>query len=98
MAASSFFSPPKTTSFWLSSVVKPRRNSWLPEERAPRLSQELPAQAMGPCTRWMASVTGMRTTRAPSKAQLRSVPSPGSDFLQNLGAPFSWWVSHSGAS
>ncbi len=40
---------------------------------------------------------GMRTTRAPSYAQLRSVPSPGSDFLQNFGAPCSW-VSHSAAS
>ena len=45
----------------------------------------------------MASVTGMSTTRAPSNAQLRSVPSPGSDLLQNFGAPFSC-VSHSGAS
>jgi hypothetical protein len=45
----------------------------------------------------MASVMGMSTTRAPSKAQLRSVPSPGSETLQNFGAPFSW-VSQSAAS
>ena len=66
MAAWSFFSPPKTTSFSSISVVKPRRKSCAPDERAPRLSQELPAQAMGPCTRWMTSVTGISTTRAPS--------------------------------
>jgi hypothetical protein len=39
----------------------------------------------------------MSTTRAPSNAQDRSVPSPGSDFLQNFGAPFSS-VAQSGAS
>ena len=33
--------------------------------RAP-VVQELPAQAMGPCTRWITSVIGISTTRAPS--------------------------------
>ena len=33
---------------------------------APRLSQELPAHAIGPWTRWITSVIGISTTRAPS--------------------------------
>ena len=34
-----------------------------------RLSQLLPSQAIGPCTRWAASVIGCRAILAPSKAQ-----------------------------
>ena len=40
-----------------------------PEERVPRLSQELPAQAIGPWTIWATSAIGSKAIWAPSKAQ-----------------------------
>src|SRR5574344_134745 len=69
------------TSCSLRSVVNPRRNSWGPELWVPRLSQELPAQPMGPCTTWATSAMGNRVICAPSKAQPPAV-APGLPTLQ----------------
>ena len=54
----------------------PMRYSSGPEERVPRLSQELPAQAMGPCTMWATSAIGSSAICAPSNEQPPAV-APG---------------------
>ena len=54
----------------------PMRYSVGPEERVPRLSQELPAQAMGPCTMCATSAIGSKAICAPSKEQPPAV-APG---------------------
>src|SRR5271167_1359998 len=64
----------------LISVVKPVRQIFEPEDLAPRLSQELPSQAIGPCTRWATSVKGCSAILAPSKAQPPAAP-PGCSCL-----------------
>src|SRR5260363_5906 len=74
------FSPPNTTSVSLISVVKPVRQICEPDDAAPRLSQELPSQAIGPCTRCATSVSGCSATFAPSKAQPPAAP-PGCSCL-----------------
>ena len=74
------FSPPNTTSVSLMSVVKPVRQIFEPDDLAPRLSQELPSQAIGPWTRWATSVKGCSAILAPSKAQPPAAP-PGSSCL-----------------
>src|SRR3974390_3121644 len=62
------------------SVVKPVRQILEPDDRAPRLSQELPSQAIGPWTRCATSVNGWSAIFAPSKAQPPAAP-PGSSCL-----------------
>ncbi|MCY1446883.1 hypothetical protein D9M71_634750 [compost metagenome] len=52
-----------------------------PLERVPRLSQELPAQAIGPWTMCATSAIGSRAICAPSKAQPPSV-APGLGLAQ----------------
>ncbi len=47
-----------------------------PDERAPRLSQEAPAQAIGPCTMWATSAIGSSAICAPSNEQPPAV-APG---------------------
>src|SRR5579883_2072877 len=64
------------------SVVKPVRQMLEPEDAAPRLSQELPSQAIGPCTRWATSVNGCSAILAPSKAQPPAAPPGCSCFVQ----------------
>src|SRR5271166_3857920 len=76
------FSPPNTTSVSLMSVVKLVRHREGPEEAAPRLSQLLPSQAMGPCTRWATSVKGCSAILAPSKAQPPAAPPGCNCFVQ----------------
>src|SRR4051812_23015207 len=76
------FSPPKTTSVSLMSVVKPVRQMAEPEDLAPRLSQEFPSQAIGPCTRCATSVSGCRAILAPSKAQPPAAPPDCSCLVQ----------------
>src|SRR5208283_2388159 len=82
MDLNSRFSPPKTTSVSLMSVVKPVRQRLEPEDFAPRLSQLLPSQAMGPCTRCATSVKGWSAILAPSKAQPPAAPPGCSCFVQ----------------
>src|SRR6516225_8240875 len=62
------------------SVVKPVHQRFEPEDLAPRLSQELPSQAIGPWTRCATSVNGWRAILAPSNAQPPAAP-PGSSCL-----------------
>src|SRR5262245_50393049 len=62
------------------SVVKPVRQMLEPDDLAPRLSQELPSQAIGPCTRWATSVSGCSAILAPSKAHPPAAP-PGCNCL-----------------
>src|SRR6516225_1190180 len=62
------------------SVVKLRRQRSEPDEAAPRLSQELPSQAIGPWTRWATSVNGCSAILAPSNAQPPAAP-PGCNCL-----------------
>src|SRR6266536_1521395 len=64
----------------LMSVVKPVRQIFDPDDLAPRLSQELPSQAIGPWTRCATSVRGCSAILAPSKAQPPAAP-PGCSCL-----------------
>ena len=82
MEWNSRFSPrPMTTSCSVRSVVMPILYSVGPEERVPRLSQELPAQAMEPWTICATSAIGSRAIWAPSKAQPPAV-APGFGLAQ----------------
>src|SRR5450756_1395638 len=76
------FSPPNTMSVSLMSVVNPVRQILEPEDRAPRLSQEFPSQAIGPCTRCATSVRGCSAILAPSKAQPPAAPPGWSCLVQ----------------
>src|SRR6185369_8034611 len=67
---------PMTTSVSERSVVMPILYSVTPDERVPRLSQEEPAQAIGPCTMWATSAIGSKAICAPSKEQPPAV-APG---------------------
>jgi hypothetical protein len=58
-----------TISCSVRSVVMPMRYRLAPEERVPRLSHELPAQAIGPCTICATSAIGNSAICAPSNAQ-----------------------------
>src|SRR5271165_5374422 len=95
------FSPPNTMSCSSMSVVKLVRNRFDPELLAPRLSQELPSQAIGPCTRWATSVIGCSAILAPSKAQPPAAP-PGCSclvqpFLRSF-SPLPWFLPQPGSS
>src|ERR1700692_3304405 len=83
------FSPPMTMSCSDMSVVKPVRYRFEPELLAPRLSHELPSQAMGPCTRWATSVMGCSAILAPSKAQPPAAAPGFSCFVQPFLRSFS---------
>ncbi len=76
IAATSFFSPPKTTSRSFMSVEKLFRYISDPLDRLPRMSHVYVAHPIGPWTRWTASVTGFKTTRAPQKTQARWLTEP----------------------
>src|SRR5512135_361510 len=82
------------TSCSVRSVVMPMRYSVGPEERVPRLSQELPAQAMGPCTMCATSAMGSSAICAPSNEQPPAV-APGLGRAQP-DLPLSLWL-HAGS-
>src|SRR3989338_3546511 len=72
-----------------------------PDEALCRLSQELPSQAMGPCTRWATSTTGCSAILAPSKAQPPAAAPGESCLVQPFLRSFSllpWLMSQPGSS
>src|SRR5512145_2821524 len=82
------------------SVVKPVRYSCEPEDAACRLSQELPSQAIGPCTRCATSTTGCSAILAPSKAQPPAAAPGESCLVQPFFFSFSdfaWFFPHPGS-
>src|ERR1035437_7605679 len=83
------------------SVVNPVRYNCEPDDALCRLSQELPSQAIGPCTRWATSTIGCSAILAPSNAQPPAAP-PGFNcfeqpFLRSLSV-LAWLWSHAGSS
>src|ERR1035437_6343789 len=83
------------------SVVNPVRYNCEPDDALCRLSQELPSQAIGPCTRCATSVIGCSAILAPSKAHPPAA-APGvsclvQPFLRSF-ADLPWFLPQAGSS
>src|ERR1035437_5294584 len=83
------------------SVVNPVRYNCEPDDALCRLSQELPSQAIGPCTRCATSTIGCSAILAPSNAQPPAA-APGFNCLEQpflrSASGLAWLCSHAGSS
>src|ERR1017187_5869594 len=83
------------------SVVNPVRYNCEPDDALCRLSQELPSQAIGPCTRCATSTIGCSAILAPSNAQPPAAAPGASCLVQPFLRSFSllpWFLSQPGSS